>query len=181
VLVPDYGIFREVALQTLSYGDLEYSVNGGAFVSAAGAIDAGGGWRRIDITTAVMDATTFRPVQEANTLSLRAAAGAGAITLIGSWSLSAGEVSFTTTSAHSLNVGDKVVIAGAPAGTTSGTNVNGTYTVTAVDSALIFRVPTLATGTDSASGGSGTLAYSLTGTIDAQLSVRNIIQAIAVV
>lgn len=177
-----YGIFRETAIQTYLVDDLEYNINGGGWLTAASATDVGSGWRRLDITSAVMDPNTFRPVHEANTIQMRASATAGQITLINGWSISAdsGQISFSSTAVHGLTAGDKVAIAGASIGLTNGSNVNGIYTVVAVDDLFTFRVGTAIVVADTAGAG-GTLAYARTGTIDAQLSVFNIIQAIALV
>jgi hypothetical protein len=73
-----YGIFREIAGNTYAITDLEYQVNSGAWADLDTAMDIGSSWYRLDITSSVRVANTFRPVQESNTINLRKKAAAAA-------------------------------------------------------------------------------------------------------
>jgi hypothetical protein len=66
-----YGIYRESALNTYAITDLEYRVNAGSWADLSGATSLGGGWYRLGITASVYSSTTFRPLQERNTLQIR--------------------------------------------------------------------------------------------------------------
>lgn len=67
-----YGVFRESLANTYDISHLEYRTNSGSFASlASAAIDVGSGWYRLDITSRVQDVTTFRPLQENNTVQIR--------------------------------------------------------------------------------------------------------------
>jgi hypothetical protein len=69
-IVALYGIFRDSAANTFATTDLQYRVNGGSWQPLSGATSIGSGWFRLDLTSAVVDATTFRPVQENNLLEI---------------------------------------------------------------------------------------------------------------
>lgn len=73
-----YGIFREEEANTYDIDDLEYQVNSGGWSDLNGATDIGSGWYRLDITSALRVAGTYRPVQESNTLDVRRKAAAAA-------------------------------------------------------------------------------------------------------
>lgn len=61
-----YGIFEESAGNTLALVDLGFKVNGSV---ASGAIeDIGSGWYAIDLTADLINNTSLRPTQEANTV-----------------------------------------------------------------------------------------------------------------
>lgn len=67
-----YGIYRESALNTYALTDLDYQVNGGGWLNCEDdAVSAGDGWYQIDITSLVMSATTFRPLQANNLFEIR--------------------------------------------------------------------------------------------------------------
>jgi len=72
-----YGIFRESAGNTLALAEMEYRVNGGGWSSLAGATSLGSGWYRLDLTSVLMDGGSFRPLQESNTVEVRAPSGGG--------------------------------------------------------------------------------------------------------
>jgi hypothetical protein len=69
-IVALYGIFRDSAANTFGLADLQYRVNGGAWRALTTAVSVTGGWWRLDITADVMDATTYRPIQENNLLEI---------------------------------------------------------------------------------------------------------------
>lgn len=79
-ITPVYGIFRQVAEKTFGIDDLEYSVNGGAWIALNTAIVVDTGWYQLDITALVMNSTTFRPLLTSNHLDIRKAAAAAAKT-----------------------------------------------------------------------------------------------------
>lgn len=64
-----YGIYEDSGANTYAATDLEWLVSGVLVTEAAAAVD--GGWYAIDVTAYVADATTFRPQQAANTLTVR--------------------------------------------------------------------------------------------------------------
>ena len=66
-----YGIYRESAGNTFAIGDLEYRLNGGSWANLNGASSLGSDWYELDLTSALMDATTFRPNQALNDLEVR--------------------------------------------------------------------------------------------------------------
>src|SRR5690606_38705802 len=50
----------------------EYRVNGGAWQNVGdNATDAGDGWYQLDVTSLVMDSTTFRPLRTKNLIEMR--------------------------------------------------------------------------------------------------------------
>lgn len=79
-LTAEYGIFREDAGNTFAITDLEYSVNGGSWADLSGATSLGSSWYQLDITSLVQNSTTFRPLQESNTLDIRKKSGAASKT-----------------------------------------------------------------------------------------------------
>lgn len=66
-----YGIFREAGANTFDLADLEYRVNSGSWAGLETSTDVSDGWRRLDITSAVQNSTTLRPVQTNNVLEVR--------------------------------------------------------------------------------------------------------------
>lgn len=71
-ITTEYGIFRESPANTYALNQLDYRVNGGSWLNCEDdAVDASNGWWQIDITTLVMSATTFRPLQANNLLEIR--------------------------------------------------------------------------------------------------------------
>lgn len=69
-LSTSYGIFRASALNTYAIGDLEYSLNGGAWSALSGAAVLGANWYQLDLTASLYDAN-FRPVNTQNILEIR--------------------------------------------------------------------------------------------------------------
>jgi hypothetical protein len=172
-----YGIFREVAAKTYDIVQLEYQVNSGSWISLDTADDVSDGWYALDITSQVQNTTTFRPLQANNSINIRPKS---ALLSISQWlETGAGDIDVTVSSAHNLSVGAVVVIADAISGVL-GSDINGSWTVTSNTSTVQF----VATGTVLTNGDfnpfpSGTATPQHTATIDAQLSVRNTIQAVA--
>jgi hypothetical protein len=71
-ITTEYGIFREDLADTYALNHLDYRVNGGSWLNCEDdAVDAGSDWWQIDITTLVMSATTYRPLQANNLLEIR--------------------------------------------------------------------------------------------------------------
>src|SRR5690606_35023812 len=70
-IVGVYGIFRESAANTFDVDELEYRVNSGAWLSLGAALPAGDGWYQLDVTSLVMDSTTFRPLRTNNLIEVR--------------------------------------------------------------------------------------------------------------
>lgn len=66
-----YGVFRESGGNTFALTDLEYRVNGGSWADLSGATSIGSSWYRLDLTSALMNANTYRPNQESNLLEIR--------------------------------------------------------------------------------------------------------------
>jgi hypothetical protein len=67
-----YGIYRESLANTYELADLDYQVNGGGWLDAAGdAVDVGSGWWQLDITDLVQNATNLRPLFDNNILQIR--------------------------------------------------------------------------------------------------------------
>ena len=64
-----YGIYEDSGANTYAATDLEWLVNGTPVAEAAASVD--GGWYALDLTAYVADATTFRPQQAANTITVR--------------------------------------------------------------------------------------------------------------
>jgi len=161
-----YGIFRETSANTLTLNNLQYQINSGGWASVADSSDAGDGWLQLDLSADVVDATTLRPVQTNNSLEIR---NGMVIT-----SLTIKDVDdrnhCVTQLPHGLAVNDAVTIS-------ETTLYNGTFTVIYIFSATEFGFD-CPTGVSEES--SGFLTIDKTVTIDAQLSVRNIIQAIAI-
>lgn len=178
VLSMVYGIFREEEAYTYEPEELEYRVNGGSWLDCDTATDAGDGWWQLDISSLVMDGDTFRPLSVNNKVEIRANATA---IVIATWSVVSNDLTIQTTADHELEVGDRIQISGASPGPSWGSDINGLYIITDVpfSNALIMDRNSLSFSGDSDTGGSIKLFH--TATIDAQLSVRNIIQAIAYV
>jgi hypothetical protein len=71
-IITVYGIFRESPENTYELADLDYQVNSGGWLDAAGdAVDVGSGWWRLDITDLVQNATNLRPLFANNILEIR--------------------------------------------------------------------------------------------------------------
>lgn len=64
-----YGIYEDSGANTYAATDLEWLLNGSAVSGAAVATT--GGWYELDITTAVADGDTYRPLQAANAVTVR--------------------------------------------------------------------------------------------------------------
>jgi hypothetical protein len=77
-IITTYGIFRETLLNTYGIADLEYRVNSGAWTDLSTATDVGSSWYQLDLTAALYNATSFRPLQTANTWQVRKKAAAAA-------------------------------------------------------------------------------------------------------
>lgn len=75
-----HGIFRADPADTFGINDLEYSVNGGAWIALNTAITVDTGWYQLDITALVQNSTTFRPLLTSNHLDIRKAAAAASKT-----------------------------------------------------------------------------------------------------
>lgn len=75
-----YGVFDESGGNTYVATDLEYNVNGGSYTAVDSGDEVAGasGWYQIDITTEVMDADNFQPIQAANTVAFRVKAASEA-------------------------------------------------------------------------------------------------------
>lgn len=176
-----YGIFREVAARTYDISELEYQVNSGSWVSLDTADDVSNGWYALDITDDVQNATTFRPLQTNNTLKIRAKSN---LLSISQWvETGTGDLDMTVSSAHGLSAGALVLIAGEALGGL-GTDVNGLWTVTSITSTVRFVATSSTTTIVNGDGnlfGTGSVTPQHTTTIEAQLSIRNTIQAIAYV
>ena len=68
-----YGVYRDPG-GAFALSDLEYSVNGGAYVSLSGATSLGDGWWRLDLTSGLRNATTLRQNNSNNRVEIRRAA-----------------------------------------------------------------------------------------------------------
>lgn len=67
-----YGIQRADVADTYVLADLDFQVNSGGWLDMESyATDAGGGWYQLDLTSLVINATTFRPNQANNLLEIR--------------------------------------------------------------------------------------------------------------
>lgn len=67
-----YGIFRADTEDTYELADLDYRINSGSWLNIEDdAIDAGGGWWQLDITSLIINAVTFRPLAANNLLEIR--------------------------------------------------------------------------------------------------------------
>jgi len=163
-----YGIYREGATKTYDISQLQYRINSGAWADLADdAVDAGDDWWQLDITDAVIDAVTFRPNQVANLIE---------IGVIDPLSVSV----FVHTPASLIHIsapgignmyteGNILTVSGT-------TNYDGDYELGAyIDPDAVV---TTTTSTDYGIQ-AGTCDFSATVTVDALLSVRNVIQAIA--
>ena len=176
-----YGIFREDDARTYGIDALEYRVNGGSWADLDTADDVSDGWYALDITSQVQNTTTFRPLQANNTLDIRPKTGVLTLTF---WGGSGGNVlNMTTSVAHGISAPMlplDIEISGAAVGTL-GSNINGIWTLTSASgSSLIATGGTVANG-DGHTSPIGFVTPLLTATIDAQLSIRNTIQAVAYV
>jgi len=177
VITTVYGIFRADVEDTYEVDELEYQINSGGWQDLeTDSADAGSGWYALDITGDVYDSTTYRPLQASNLLEIRAKL-TGSLN-ISTWNLSSGYLTITTSSAHGIEQGDIIEIVGQSL-TGLGVNLNGEYTVYAVGGTHTFIVPKA--GALESGIGDGAVRRHKTATIDAQLSVRNTIQAIAYV
>ena len=168
-LSAQYGIYREDASITYQITDLEYRVNSSAWADLSDdATDAGSDWWHLDITAYAVDSDTLRPNQAANTIEIRDSA-ASAVAM--ACDVTGGSfIIFDTSLSSVVAIGDKIVVAGT-------TNYNGTYTVDAVNA--IIGIITLAGIVADNGTQTGTAKILKTATIDALLSVRNIVQAIS--
>lgn len=154
--------------------ELEYKINGvGDWLELSDATDVGGGWYALDITDQVQHDTTFRPLQENNELVIQAKT----ITL-GDWGgASVDTLPVETIEEHTFEVGDFILISGAPLSDNT-YDINGVWEVTSVGDEFNF-VATRDTGaTGPGLGTGGIIGMEHTVTIDAQLNVRSVIQAI---
>lgn len=178
VITAEYGIYRDAAGVTFLYTQLEYQVNGGGWLSLGAAVDAGDGWLSLDLTTALMESDTFRPLHENNLLEIRRRASVTGVAM-SSWQSvgTANNITINMSSGITVTVGERVTIEGAPLGTAGG-NINGTRVVTAVTSTVLYSVanPNLAAQTG---GSGGTVHKERRATIDAQLAIVDIIQAVS--
>lgn len=170
-IVAVYGVFRESAANTYEIDNLQYNVNGLGWEELSDAVDVGGGWFALDITDAVQHDTTFRPLQENNELVIRAKS----ITLL-DWIGSANTISADTAVDHGFEVGDIIVITGAPLSDEM-VDINTTWEISAKDDdSFLATNNNFPTGVGDGTGGSVTTYKTVT--VDAQLSVRSVIQAI---
>ena len=163
-----YGIFREDSAKTYGIDDLEYRVNSGSWVALSTATDQGAGWFSLDISDAVMDADTFRPLQINNTLDVRSAHAPIDIDVIVA---SGSFVLITPVSGFDAgNVGRQIIVGGT-------VNYNGIYLITgtAGGDSYVCDGPFGPTASENV----GTVQILGTVTVDALLSVRNIIQSVA--
>jgi hypothetical protein len=175
VITTAYGIFRADAGDTYGVGELEYQINSGGWNGLdTDSDDAGSGWYALDITSQVQDAVTFRPLQTSNLLEIRAKL-TGSLSFF-SYNLDGGGfLTITTFVAHGIEAGDIIEIVGQSL-TSLGVNLNGEYTVYFVGDPQTFVVQKA--GAFETGLGDGTVRRHKTATIDAQLNVRNTIQAI---
>jgi len=172
-----YGIFRDDPDNVFEADELRYRVNGGSWlVVDDDAVDAGDGWWQLDITALVVNATTFRPLQTNNLLEIAGTEGIA----ISSFSTSGFDVEINTATNHNLEVGEPVIVENSVVGT-SGVDVDGKYTVDTVSSTTNVRLMPWDGVSLNSGGAGGTITLNKRATIDAQLSVRNTIQAIAYV
>lgn len=167
-LVTTYGIYREAAENTYEIEELEYRVNSGAWVDLDTADNIGGGWYRLDITSQVMNATTFRPLGENNTVQIRANAAVG-YTITEIDGTGPNIVIQTSPAPDASLIGKRILVEGT-------TSYNGSYEVYDV---LEGGYIIILFSSSAAAEFTGTVRLIKTVTIDALLSVRNIIQAIA--
>ena len=167
-----YGIFREDSAKTYGIDDLEYRVNSGSWVALNTATSQGGGWFSLDITDSVMDADTFRPLQTNNTLEIRSTIGDEIVEISGETPLIMID---TIPAGDPAQVGDLIVVSGT-------VHFDGIYRVFIVDleynpGHVVYVVQT--TAEVSAVETTGFIEILKTVTVDALLSVRNIIQSVA--
>ena len=174
-----YGIFRDVAASSVER--LQYRVNGGPWSSLMDAVPAAGGWWLLDITSALIDPDTFRPLRPDNFLEIGVSAEPSSI-ILGPYAADITTELFTANrvaSGYIFDVGD-IVLADV-----SGTILDGLWQVTAcTDTTITLKVYKRAWPTDITYYGIGGTLTGPVGkrvTVDAQLSVRNTIQAIAYV
>lgn len=166
-----YGIFRESPSNTYSIGDLEYRVNSGAWAPLSGAIAQGGGWYLLDITNSIMNADSFRPLHENNTLAIRTRKAATATAITSIEGVGGGLLIQPTGTADPANVGKLIVVDGT-------TNYDGVYRIHDITLSHVFYV-IYNVNNDGPVETTGTIELLKTVTVDALLSVRNIIQSIA--
>jgi len=162
-----YGIFRETSTNTYEVAHLQYRINSGTWTNlATDAVDAGDDWWQLDITDAVINADTFRPLQTANTIEMRVIPEAVV-------SVSVGPLG--TLLIQGTGIGD-IYVTRDVLTVTGTTNYNGDHEITGR-----VNADTVVTSTSSDDFGSqsGAIVLNKTVTVDALLSVRNVIQAIA--
>jgi hypothetical protein len=167
-----YGIFREASAGTYDVTELKYRVNSGSWTDLdTDAVDVGSDWYQLDITDDVMDSDTYRPSQTTNTLEISENITVSATCYVvgGTYEVYIYAVGL----ADIIAVGDQVRITGT-------TNYNATYTVQFVsDLSPCDDVVSFFTTSTNYGAQACTAQVLKTVTIDALLSVRNIIQAIA--
>jgi hypothetical protein len=166
-ITPVYGVFREETANTCKITHLQYRVNSGTWASLADdAEDAGDDWWRLDVTDAIIDADTFRPTQEANTIEMRSFSGS--VSMLPYSDSDLVQVSGTNIGLY-VEPGDTILISGTA-------NYNGEHTVISV-----YTPNAITTEKALPNNGpqNGTMTILRTVTIDALLAVRNVIQAIA--
>jgi hypothetical protein len=132
-----------------------------------------------------MDADTFRPIQENNVLEMRAFGAASSYPIVQWNGFAASDhinIVISAPGGNKIIVGDIIDVVGASVGNL-GTNINGTdYGVIAISDTAPFRYVNVAmtfSADEYGLSAGGTVRVHGTANIDAQLSVRNIIQAIA--
>lgn len=173
-LRPFYGIFRQTEANTMTLFQLEYQVNGGAWNDLDVDVDdAGDGWWALDITDHVYDPTAFTPLQTNNEIVIRNTVSSKSIAV---WSENSGDLLVVCN--HDFSVGTIIVISGSGVGDESGEDVDGLWTVTEASTTTSFQA-TGRTMTPLDNGTGGTAMAQLSVTIDAQLSIRHSIQAVA--
>jgi hypothetical protein len=170
-LLTSYGLFRAPASRTYAFADLEFTINGSAWISLASGVARGNGYLEIDLTALtpnlIYDTATFRPLSEDNVIEIRRKSSAGVLSIVNSTGFTT-YVNVVTTAAHGLLVGDAVTIGGTG-------HHNGNWTVTEIISTTAFK--TNQTGDTNVDGG-GSLTITMSAMVQAILGIRNTIQAI---
>lgn len=161
-----YGIFRNTTEDTLDLSELEYRVNAGAWLNLSTALNVGGGWYSLDVTAALYNPDTFRPLQAGNSIQMRQKVGA--MTILEIVATGTNLVIKPNVAVDDSWVGRQIRVSGT-------SNYNGAYTVYDTDGVYAIILRTSSPGPTETTGN---LTFVKSATIDAQLSVRNIIQAI---
>lgn len=165
-----YGVYRAPASRTYAMSDLEYAINGGAWVSLDTAT-ATDDYYEIDITDEIQDPDTFLPLHENNLIEIRRKTDITSFAINSSQGNGSTVGISTSPVEHGIALGEQVIVTGTP-------DHDGVWLVVEVTNETVFRV-NMSGDSNTNSPGVGTVTINKAAMILAKLGVVSWIQAIA--